>query len=94
MNADRESNLKEEQEFIFMENEADREEQCKDILAEILMRNNMTKKEFHENEELINSTIRRLKIENNISYRTMESILEINRKKLRRIEKSFMAREE
>lgn len=94
VNTNKENESREEQEFIFMENEANSEEQCKNILAEILTQNNITKKEFYENEKLINSTIRRLKIENNISYRAMENILGINRKRLRKIEKSFMAREE
>lgn len=77
----------EEDKFDFMENEQNKEQICNDIIKEIMIENNVTKEEFAENEELINFTIRKLKDENDISYRMMESALGINRKRLRKIEK-------
>lgn len=74
-----------EDEFILMENEQNDEELCYKILKEITSENNIKKDEIYQNENLIYLIIKKLKFENNISYRMLENVLGINRKRLRKI---------
>lgn len=76
-----------EKSFIMMEEEQDKEQICNDLMKEIMRKNNMTKEDVIKNEELINIIIKKLKYENDISYRMIERALGINRKRLSRIEK-------
>lgn len=76
-----------EQNFILMEDDQNKEQIGNEIIKEIITKNDVTKEELIQDEKLINFTIKRLKIENNMSYRRMETILGIDRKKLREIEK-------
>ena len=78
-----------EEDFTFMEDEQNKEQICSKRLSEIMIKNNITRNEFYQDEKLINSTIKKLKIENNISYRIMEKVLGINRKRLRKIENKY-----
>lgn len=78
--------LNKDEAFMFMEDGENKEEICKEILKQIMVKNNITLKEFCQNEELLSLAIKKLKYENDISYRMMETILGINRKKLKRIE--------
>ncbi len=76
----------EEQNFILMEEDFNKEEICNQIIKEIAMENHITKEEICQSNERIGLLIKKLKIQNNISYRMLESVLGINRKKLKRIE--------
>lgn len=89
MNLKEDSSLEPMQQFIFMENEQNKEEQCKELLQDILIEKNITKEELSQKEEMINLIIKRMKLECGISYRMLENILGINRKKLRKIETRF-----
>ena len=74
--------------FVFMENEVNKEEICKELVEEIITKNHITKEELCQNEALLRLAIKKLKYENSISYRMMETILGVNRKKLKRMENS------
>lgn len=78
--------LSEEQNFILMEEGLDKEEICNEIIKEIMIKNHRTKEEIRQNDELIGLIIKKLKSENDISYRMLESVLGINRKRLKKIE--------
>ncbi len=69
-----------------MENEVNQEEIARELIDEILRRNEITQKELCENEDLIYLVIKKLKDENKISYRIIENLIKVNRKRLRRIE--------
>lgn len=78
--------LNDNQNFILMENEINKEQTANEIFEETIKENNVPKEKLGSNEELIYLLIRKLKYENAISYRMMENILGISRKKLRKIE--------
>lgn len=80
--------LDKEDQFVFMENEVNKEEICKELVEEIITKNHITKEELCQNEALLRLAIKKLKYENSISYRMMETILGVNRKKLKRMENS------
>ncbi len=80
--------LDKEDQFVFMENEVNKEEICKELVEEIITKNHITKEELCQNEALLSLAIKKLKYENSISYRMMETILGVNRKKLKRMENS------
>lgn len=63
-----------------------KEEICNEIIKEIMIKNHRTKEEIRQNDELIGLIIKKLKSENDISYRMLESVLGINRKRLKKIE--------
>lgn len=63
-----------------------KEEICNEIIKEIMIKNHRTKEEIRQNDELIGLIIKKLKFENDISYRMLESVLGINRKRLKKIE--------
>lgn len=78
----------EDDRFTLMEDNENKEEICKEIIEEIMIKNNITKEEFCQNKALLSLAIKKLKYENSISYRMMETVLGVNRKKLKRIENS------
>ena len=80
------ANKNEEEKFILMENEENKEKIANDILEEIIIKNRITREEFFRRKELVAILIKKLKKDNGISYRMMEEIFGINRKKLKRIE--------
>ncbi len=88
INIRKEDSLKTKEQFIFMENEENKEEQGEELLQEILIEKNIKKEELMQ-EETIYLIIKRLKLEYGISYRMLENILGINRKRLRKIENRF-----
>lgn len=79
-------NLQEEEKFVLMENEQNQEQTCHEIIKDIMLKNSLTKENLCQNEKVMGDIIRKLRHEENISYRMMEKILGINRKKLRKME--------
>ena len=69
-----------------MENEQNQEQTCHEIIKDIMLKNSLTKENLCQNEKVMGDIIRKLRHEENISYRMMEKILGINRKKLRKME--------
>ena len=59
--------LNKDEAFIFMEDGENKEEICKEILKQIMVKNNITLEEFRQSEELVSLAIKKLKNENNIS---------------------------
>ncbi len=78
------TNLQEEEKFVLMENEQNKEQICHEIIKETMLKNSLTKESLHQNEKVLGDIIRKLKQED-ISYRMMEKILGTNRKKLKKI---------
>lgn len=62
---------------------------CQKIIKEFLINNNIELNELKDTKELLINLIIKLKIENNISYRTMEENLNISREKLRKLTKGI-----
>lgn len=82
----KDSHKKEEEKFILIENDENKEQIANDTLKEFIIENGITKEELCKNKKLITIVVKKLKNENGISYRMMENLLGINRKKLKRIE--------
>lgn len=75
-----------EESFVLMEDDQTPEQICNDILDEIITKKEITKEELYKNEELLGLVIRKIKNQNNVSYRAMEKTLGINRRKLKKLE--------
>lgn len=62
---------------------------CQNIIEEFLINNNIELKELKNAKELLVNLTQKLKIENDISYRTIEENLKISREKLRKLMKGI-----
>lgn len=77
-------------EFELIEDETiNKDTLCQNIIKEFLINTNIALKELKNTKELLVKLIKKLKIENNISYRIIEKNLEINREKLRKLMKGI-----
>lgn len=75
------SNLQEEEEkFVLMENGSNIEQTCREIIRETMLKSSLTKESLYQNEKVMRDIIRKLKQEG-ISYRMIEKIFGMNRKK-------------
>lgn len=81
-----ESNSNEEEKFVLMEDDTNKKEICEEIVKETMVKYSVTKEELCKNKKLIHFLIKKIKSENDISYRMMEKILGIDHKKLKKIE--------
>lgn len=79
------TDLQEEEKFVLMENEKNKEQICQEIIKQTMLKNSLTKESLYQNEKVLGDIIRKLKQEEDISYRMMEKILGTNRKKLKKI---------
>lgn len=76
---------KENTSFVFMEDYENKEQICKETMEEIMIKNHLTKEDLYHNEQLVVDIAKKLKVENGISYRMIETELGINRKKLKKM---------
>lgn len=75
----------EDKEFVFLENEQNKEQICNEIIQETIMENNISKQDFKKNKKLLREIVIKLNYEHDISFRTMEKTLGISRETLRRL---------
>lgn len=86
MHVQESSKLNDDEDFMFMENEVDKEEIAKDLIDEIMKEKRVTRKELSKNDDIIYLIIKKLKYANGISYRMIENLIRVNRKRLKQIE--------
>jgi len=70
---------------IFLETEEDKEQYKLEIIQEFFRLENITKAELIKNKQKLRQLLVTLKIENGMSYREVEKILEISRETLRKV---------
>ncbi len=76
-----------EEKFILLENERNKEQICIEAVKEAMLKNNIiTKEDLYQNIKIMGRVIKELKNQEGISYRMMEEIWGINRKKLKQME--------
>lgn len=86
MHVQESSKVDDDENFMFMENEVNKEEIARELIDKIMRENRITLKELSKNEDIIYLIIKKLKYANGISYRMIESLIRVNRKRLKQIE--------
>lgn len=75
----------ENEEFVLMENKEDKEELCRQIVKEFMIKNNLDKKELKNNKEMLKNLCHNLKMKYRISFRLMEKVIGISRETIRKL---------